>query len=276
MKIKLVSHTPNPDLVVALAAKLCYSKVGVDGIEQKLTSEEIERFVEMLVSIGHESPLEHVTFTFAVEGISRACSHQLVRHRIASYSQQSQRYVNLVDKFEYIVPPAYKNNPILESIYLKAMKQDAENYADLVKISLLQKAKELGLGEKYARELVTADEEFKKKCPSLIDYFKYKQRKEYMKAEKQAIEDARYVFPNACETKLVFTMNARTLINFIKHRKCRRAQWEIREMAIEMEELIREVAPALSKSLGAPCELGRCPEGNMTCGIPYKKRKGDN
>ena len=272
MKIKLVAHTPNPDLVVALAAKLCYSKVGVDDIEQKLTPEEIERFVGMLTSIGHESPLEHVTFTFAVEGISRACSHQLVRHRIASYSQQSQRYVNLVDKFEYIVPPAYKNNPILESIYLKAMKQDAENYADLVKISLLQKAKELGLGEKYARELVTADEEFKKKCPSLIDYFKYEQRKEYMKAEKQAIEDARYVFPNACETKLVFTMNARTLINFIKHRKCKRAQWELRNLAIEIEKIVAEVSPILSKALSAPCEIGPCPEGSMCCGNPYPKR----
>lgn len=272
MKIKLVAHTPNPDLVVALAAKLCYSSVGVDGIEEKLTPEEIERFVGMLASIGHESPLEHVTFTFAVEGISRACSHQLVRHRIASYSQQSQRYVNLVDKFEYIVPPAYKNNPILESIYLKAMKQDAENYEELVKISLLQKAKELGLGEKYARELINADEEFKKQCPSLVDYFKYKQRKEYMKAEKQAIEDARYVLPNACETKMVFTMNARTLINFIKHRKCRRAQHEIREMAIEMEKLITEVAPNLGKAMGAPCETGKCKEGKLSCGVPYEKK----
>lgn len=272
MKIKLISHTLNPELVVAMSGKLCYSKVGVEELSENLSENEIDRFINMLTTIQHLSPLEHVSFTFAVEGISRACSHQLVRHRIASYSQQSQRYVNLVDKFEYIVPPAYKNNPILESIYLKAMKQDAENYEDLVKISLLQKAKELGLGEKYARELVTADEEFRKKCPSLIHYFKYKQRKEYMKAEKQAIEDARYVFPNACETKLVFTMNARTLINFIKHRKCKRAQWELRNLAIEIEKIVAEVSPILSKALSAPCEIGPCPEGSMCCGNPYPKR----
>lgn len=272
MKIKLVAHTPDPDLVVALAAKLCYSPVGVDEIEKKLTPEEIERFVGMLANIGHESPLEHVSFTFAVEGISRACSHQLVRHRIASYSQQSQRYVNLVDKFEYVIPPAYENVATLKSIYLKSMEQAYENYTELVKISLLKKARDLGLGEKYARELINADEEFKKQCPSLVDYFKYKQRKEYMKAEKQAIEDARYVLPNACETKMVFTMNARTLINFIKHRKCRRAQHEIREMAIEMEKLITEVAPNLGKAMGAPCETGKCKEGKLSCGVPYEKK----
>lgn len=272
MKIKLISHTLNPELVVAASGKLCYSKVGVEELSEKMDENEINRFINMLTTVDHLSPLEHVSFTFAVEGISRACSHQLVRHRIASYSQQSQRYVNLVDKFEYIIPPAYKNNELLKSIYLKAMKQDAENYEELVKISLLQKAKELGLGEKYARELINADEEFKKQCPSLVDYFKYKQRKEYMKAEKQAIEDARYVLPNACETKMVFTMNARTLTNFIKHRKCRRAQHEIREMAIEMEKLITEVAPNLGKAMGAPCETGKCKEGKLSCGVPYEKK----
>ena len=272
MKIKLVAHTPNPDLVVAMSGKLCYSKVGVEELSEKLSENEIDRFIDMLTTIQHLSPLEHVSFTFAVEGISRACSHQLVRHRIASYSQQSQRYVNLVDKFEYVIPPAYENVATLKSIYLKSMEQAYENYTELVKISLLKKARDLGLGEKYAVELINSDEEFKNKCPNLIEYFKYKQRSEYIKAEKQAIEDARYVLPNACETKIVFTMNARTLINFIKHRKCKRAQWEIREMAIEMEKLITEVAPNLGKAMGAPCETGRCKEGKLSCGVPYEKK----
>ncbi len=104
MKVKLLAHTPEPEKVVSMAAKLCYSKVGVEGIEENLTDEKIESFLKMLTDIGHESPLEHVSFTFGVEGISRACSHQIVRHRIASYSQQSQRYVKL-DQFEYIIPP---------------------------------------------------------------------------------------------------------------------------------------------------------------------------
>ena len=103
MKVKLLAYTPEPEKVISMAAKLCYSAVGVDQIEENLTDESIDKFLNMLINIGHESPLEHVSFTFAVEGISRACSHQLVRHRIASYSQQSQRYVKL-DQFEYIIP----------------------------------------------------------------------------------------------------------------------------------------------------------------------------
>ena len=115
LKVKIIAHTPNPEEVVAQAAKLCYSPVGVDEIMEKMTPEKIEKFVNNLISIGHESPLEHVTFTFAIEGISRACSHQLVRHRIASYSQQSQRYVKL-DKFDYIIPPAIENNEFAKEI----------------------------------------------------------------------------------------------------------------------------------------------------------------
>ena len=104
MKVKVIAHTPEPEKVISMAAKLCYSSVGVDEIEQNLTDESVEKFLNMLINIGHESPLEHVSFTFAVEGISRSCSHQIVRHRIASFSQQSQRYVKL-NQFEYIVPP---------------------------------------------------------------------------------------------------------------------------------------------------------------------------
>ena len=271
--VKLLSHTMNPELIIACAGKLCYSKVGVNSLLEKQSEESVEKFIKMLASMGHESPLEHASFTFAIEGVSRALTHQLVRHRIASYSQQSQRYVNLVDNFEYIIPPAYEENSILKSMYVKAMEQDAKNYSDLVRTSLLIKAKKLGLGEKYAKELVLADEEFKQQFPDLISYFKFKQKTEYQKAEKQAIEDARYVLPNACETKIVVTMNARSLINFFNHRCCERAQWEIRELADMMLQEVKEVAKNLFSKGGPNCVKGPCPEGSMTCGKVKEKRE---
>ena len=92
------------------------------------------------------------------------------------------------------------------------------------------------------------------------------EKKAKSQAEKMSIEDARYVFPNACETKMVFTINARSLYNFLHHRCCERAQWEIRELATEMLRLVREVAPILFNDVGPNCLNGACPEGKMTCG----------
>ena len=94
MKVTLISHTPDPEKLVATTARLCYSNSDIENIRDGLTDEKTKSFIDMLVSVGHESVMEHVSFTFGIEGISRACSHQLVRHRIASYSQKSQRYVN--------------------------------------------------------------------------------------------------------------------------------------------------------------------------------------
>ncbi len=85
MKVKLIAHTPEPEKVIAAAAKLCYSPVGVEQITEELTPEAVDRFLDMLMSFGHQSPIEHVSFTFAVEGVSRVLTHQLVRHRIASF-----------------------------------------------------------------------------------------------------------------------------------------------------------------------------------------------
>ena len=245
MKVKIIAHTPNPEEVVASAAKLCYSKVGVDEIQENLTEEGIEKFVSMLSAIGHHSPLEHCTFTFAVEGISRACSHQLVRHRIASYSQQSQRYVKL-DKFDYIIPTAIENNEFAKDIFLNAMEQDQKAYNGIV--------------EELMNEYIASSGYTLASIP----------RSEYNRLEKLAIEDARYVFPNACETKIVFTMNVRTLMNFFTHRCCDRAQWEIRDLANEMLIQVKEIAPTLFKKAGASCVRGKCPEGSMSCGNPKK------
>lgn len=240
MKVKLLAHTPEPEKVIAMAAKLCYSPVGVDEIEKNLTDESIDKFLNMLINMGHESPLEHVTFTFGIEGISRSCSHQIVRHRIASFSQQSQRYVKL-DQFEYIIPPEIEKIEEAKKIFIESMKKDQEDYDKLVDILFEKHYKKLleqGKSEKAAKS----------------------------QAEKTAIEDARYVFPNACETKMVLTMNTRSLYNFFNHRCCERAQWEIREIAIEMLRQVRKVVPILFKNSGPKCVSGPCPEGKMSCG----------
>lgn len=272
LKVKIIAHTPEPDKVVAQAGKLCYSAVGVDEITQKLTEEEIARYVNMLASIGHESPLEHVSFTFAIEGISRACTHQLVRHRIASYSQQSQRYVKL-EQFEYIVPPAIENNPEAKRIFIEAMERDQKAYDELVDLLLVDI-----LTDKHAADFGSCIREVLRENPDvapdqskILDLYAEKFLEDYRKAEKQAIEDARYVFPNACETKIVVTMNARSLLHFFNVRCCNRAQWEIREMATEMLKECKKIAPALFKKAGPDCVYGKCGEGKMSCKHPRKE-----
>ena len=239
MKIKLLAYTPQPEKVIAMAAKLCYSQVGVDQIEENLTSEKVDKFLKMLISVGHESPIEHINFTFGVEGISRA-PHQIVRHRIASYSQQSQRYVKL-SQFEYIIPPNIEDNEEARGIFIKVMENDQKSYDKIVDILFVKHFndfKNIGKNDKEAKSL----------------------------AEKKSIEDARYVFPNACETKMVFTMNARTLFNFFNHRCCERAQWEINKLATLMLKEVRKVSPIIFGNVGPSCLNGACPEGNMTCG----------
>ena len=224
LKVDLISHTSEPEKLVACAAKLCYSAVGADKISEGLSGEKVSSFVNMLAEIGHESPIEHVTFTFAIEGVSRALLAQLTRHRIASYSVQSQRYVRISD-FDYVLPPEIAAIDEAREAFVAAMREDAKHYEILTKI-LKQKHKKAlmdsGKEEKIAEKL----------------------------AEKMAIEDARYVLPNACETKLICTFNARSLLNFFSHRCCNRAQWEIRELATEMLRLVSKVAPNIFKKAG--------------------------
>jgi thymidylate synthase (FAD) len=241
MKVTIIQHTPEPEKLVASAAKLCYSAVGIENIMDGLDDVKVDKFLNMLMDLGHESPIEHVVFTFGVEGVSRVLTHQLVRHRIGcSYSQQSQRYVKL-DQFEYIIPPEIEKIPAAKERFIEAMKADQIAYNELV---------ELLVPEHYKRNLSEGKNE--KQARSM--------------AEKTAIEDARYVFPNACESKIVFTMSARALMNFLRQRCCNRAQWEIREMAEEMLRQLKGVAPVLFKNAGPGCVSGQCPEGTMTCG----------
>ena len=240
MKVQLLAYTPEPEKIVAAAAKLCYAHCGVDELLEGLTAEKAREFVLRLAEMGHESPVEHVSFTFAIEGVSRSLLAQITRHRIASYSVQSQRYVRL-ENFEYVVPPEIEKNEAAREAYLEMMRAEAESYEKIASL----------LKEDHKKALMEAGEEEKSAA---------------RKAEKLAIEDARFVLPNACDTKMIVTMNARSLYNFFAHRCCSRAQWEIRALAEEMLRLVYPIAPALFAKAGPPCVKGPCPEGRMSCG----------
>ena len=239
-RVILLAHTPEPERTVASAAKLCYSPSSIETVREGLTPEKTASFVEMLAQIGHESPIEHAVFTFGIEGVSRSLLAQIPRHRIASFSVQSQRYVRL-DDFRYVVPPEIEAIPEAKAAFLASMEEDAKRYLDLAhKLEEGHTARLMaeGMPEKQARA----------------------------KASKQANEDARFVLPNACETKMVVTMNARSLQNFFHLRCCSRAQWEIRELAEKMFELVYPVAPHIFAKSGPACVSGPCPEGKMCCG----------
>jgi thymidylate synthase (FAD) len=219
LKVELSAHTPQPELVVALAARTCYSDKELALSAGELTPQIASQIISKVVRRGHLSVLEHAVFTFSVEGLSRAASHQLVRHRIASYSQQSQRYVEFKG-LEYILPPSISKN--------KELRGEFERFL-------------AGVGKLY-RQLVTGG------IPP---------------------EDARFVLPNACATKLIITMNARELLHVFNLRLCSRAQWEIRELAHQMLILCYQVAPTIFSMAGPGCRFGPCPEGDMTCGVKW-------
>ena len=232
MEVKLLSYTANPQRVIYAAARQCYSKNSAYDIfkDSKETNlKKIKDFIKHLAQRNHLSPLEHVNFSFAIEGISRVCSHQLVRHRLASYSQQSQRYVNM-DEFNFIIPPLIKNNKKLHKRFLKLIEEVKKTYADMKQI-----LKEENLG-------------------------------------KEAInQDLRFILPQAAETKIALTMNARQLLHFFGERMCMRAQWEIRALANKMFSLCNKILPEVFFLAGPKCKYMRyCPEGYTECPL-YSK-----
>lgn len=243
LKVTLLTYTPAPEKVVAAAARLCYSQAAPGTLLDNLTDEKAAGFVNMLSDLGHESPFEHVSFTFGIEGVSRSLLAQITRHRLASYSVQSQRYVPKA-QFDYITPPEIAACPEAAREFQKAMEAARGSYERIAAI----------LKDKY-----TAD--------SGGDPNAARQ------AEKKAIEDARFVLPNACDTKMVVTMNARSLWNFFSQRCCSRAQWEIRALADEMLRLVSQAAPMLFAKAGPSCCAGFCGEGKMSCGQPEAVRE---
>ena len=240
MQVKLLAYTPEPEKTVACAAKLCYAAADIDTVYEGLTEEKTASFLEMLHSIGHESPIEHASFTFGIEGVSRSLLAQITRHRIASFSVQSQRYVK-ENGFEFVLPPEIAAVPEAKEEFLRAMEEDQKHYERLTEL----------LKERHVKAFLAAGETEKAAA---------------RKAEKKAIEDARFVLPNACTTKMICTMNARSLLNFFSHRCCNRAQWEIRDLATQMLQEVKAVAPHLFEKAGPPCLRGACPEGKMSCG----------
>lgn len=234
LNVKLLEMSQNPVALIYAACRQCYSAkfagdIFEEGIKDIVKQEE---FIAKVVASGHESPLEHVKFTFAIEGVSRALTHQLVRHRIASYSQQSQRYVK-ADHFNYIVPPSIEGDATLKEKFIHSM--------DVI--------------QKHYNELLDA---FKKKGA----------------LGEKANQDARFLLPQAAETKIVVTMNCRELVHFFQQRCCSRAQWEIRALAGEMLSLCTSVLPAVFSDGGAKCvKLGYCPETKQfSCGrYPVKE-----
>ena len=230
MRVELLASTPDALSLIYAAFRQCYHAGFVADLWPKLLAGEVDRevqadFVAKILESGHDSPVEHVSFTFAVEGISRACSHQIVRHRIASYSQQSQRYVAETD-LDYIMPPAIDRIPEARERFETFMKEVGEAYNDLREILIVHGRKS------------------------------------------KANEDARFVLPQAAETKIVITMNCRALLHFFHLRCCQRAQWEVRDLAHKMLSLCQETLPAIFSHGGAKCEqLGYCPESSkFSCG----------
>ena len=222
MQVELLDHTPDPERAIATAARLCYAPVGAAELMETMPEERVRSVLTTIMSSGHFSTLEHASYTFAIDAVSRVLTHQLVRHRLASFNQQSQRYVKFKDGFPFVTPPTIAENAEAGAAFRALMDAAADAYQQLLDAGI-------------------------------------------------PAEDARFVLPNAAETKIVTTMNVRELLHFFELRCCHRAQWEIQELACRMLELVRPTAPFIFMDAGAPCVHGACPEGKMTCGNPFPK-----
>ncbi|MCL2024484.1 MAG: FAD-dependent thymidylate synthase [Coriobacteriia bacterium] len=222
MDVRLLNSTPYPERAIAAAARVCYAPVGAAELVETMSDDEVRRILRIIMTSGHLSALEHAVYTFAIDGVSRAMTHQLVRHRIASYNQQSQRYVDYREEPTFIVPPHIEADTAMHEAFLAACAEAFRSYRALIEAGV-------------------------------------------------AAEDARYLLPNAMETKIVVTMNMRELLHFFSLRSCRRAQWEIREVSDRMLELVDSTAPYIFMDAGASCRRGPCPEGKMACGEPFER-----
>lgn len=223
MYVQLLFHTPDPERAVATAARICYAPIGAAELMETMTDDQVRKVLRTIMGSGHLSTLEHASYTFAIDGVSRAMTHQLVRHRLASYNQQSQRYVEYMDDPTFIVPPSvHAAGAEAVDSFLKDCNRAFEDYHALMESGI-------------------------------------------------PAEDARYLLPNAMETKIVVSMNIRELLHFFDLRHCKRAQWEIRGAAAWMLELAETTAPYIFARAGAPCRRGPCLEGEMTCGDPYPR-----
>jgi thymidylate synthase (FAD) len=228
LKVKLLRYTTDAELICGTAALTSTKSGSPSEIFEKMDLETAKRIIERVTGYGHMSVIEHASFTFSIEGVSRAMTHQLVRHRIASYTQQSQRYVAYDTLEKFVTPPNIANNIKAKKIFDDTLEKISEAYKKLLEMRIPK-------------------------------------------------EDARFILPNAAKTNIIVTMNARELRHFFNLRCCNRAQWEIREAAIEMLKQAKKAAPTLFKNAGPTCvELGYCPEGKMKppeCNIEEIKKQ---
>jgi len=247
--VTLVTYTPDPETVVATASCLCYSSTDLDSLMERTKETDQAAFIEKLLLMNHLSPFEHVSFTFAIESVSRALLAQITRHRIASFSVQSQRYVNASaphakhhdDRFDASAPETDARFEYIVPETIAALGEDAV--------------------ARYRQQMLTMDEWYRGWLNELGDDKK---------------EDARFVLPNACATRILVTMNARELLHFFSLRCCNRAQWEIRSVAWAMLRLVQSAAPGLFCYAGPDCVRGACSQGKMCCGKPYQKEGEQN
>ena len=205
MEVILIGNTWASERTCALAAAACTGSVNA------------EKSLDGALASGHESVLEHAQFTFEVNDVSRVLLAQLTRHRLASYSVESQRYVK--GHRQVVMPHSVFENKRLRDKFWKIQAETHEFYDECL-------------------------------------------------AEGIEAEDARYALMQGTTTRLVFSMNARELRHFLSLRQCNRAQWEIRELADRMAELLKQAAPTLFKDAGPGCVRGHCPEKKMCCKNP--------
>ena len=128
MSVGLISYTPNPEILCARMASVSWRK----KIPKNLSIEEAREIIKRVIGYGHVSVIEHASFTFFIDGVSRAFSHQLVRHRLASYTQQSLRYVNLSGKSSYHIEFPQRHGLILHDMYEEHMKKSKELYNHMI------------------------------------------------------------------------------------------------------------------------------------------------
>ena len=165
MHVELLYHTPDPERAIATAARLCYAPVGAAELMETMPEERVRSVLSTIMGSGHFSTLEHASYTFAVDGVSRALTHQLVRHRIASFNQQSQRYVRFTDGLATVKPESVAASEETSAVFDEAIEAAIAAYEKLLAAGV-------------------------------------------------PAEDARYLLPNAAETKIVITMNVRELLHF--------------------------------------------------------------
>ena len=189
MQVELLAITPDAEKLIEEAGRTCYMSFDkkADGTEKK--------FIQGLVKAGHTSVLEHGYVTFRLKGVSRSFTHQLVRHRLCAFSQQSQRYVN-EKSFNYVVPDKIQKKPDAKKIYEDFMEHSRNVYMKLQSLDI----------------------------PN---------------------EDARYILPNSVCSEIVFSTNFRELRHIFEVRGSKRAQWEIREVCIEMLKIVKAKLPSV-------------------------------